>query len=325
MTHWMAEMQEGWRALQRRPLQIFELPSIWPGVLPPLLGYDASSRRCLLLPFHGPHAPSAVRSYPWELSAVARDDTGVMRTFLQLSCDNQDANERFSHLAVNVLVQLAAGHVGEEMSCCLRAMDALSSAAAVDNVDEPNLAQVVGLYGELLVLQALISESPVNTSCWTGPLRSPQDFIHHDRSVEVKTTLGEERQHVVHGLGQLSAGAGGAIKLLSLRVTVDDAGMCVQELWESTRSAVPEPVVSSITHLMRTLSKTTTNQKLKVRDAWVYSINDSFPRLVPEDVPIAFRDRVKQLQYVIDLTGLIPDEVMTDDLRPLVRWLTENA
>jgi hypothetical protein len=62
----------------------------------------------------------------------------------------------------------------------------------------------IGLFGELLVLQAVISTAAATPTAWRGGLGEEHDFGLPDVDAEIKTTTGERRRHWIHGLTQWS-------------------------------------------------------------------------------------------------------------------------
>lgn len=79
----------------------------------------------------------------------------------------------------------------------------------------------VGLLGELLFLEFLIHQigaGPAAAS-WQGPLSEEHDFTFDSVHIEVKTTSGERRKHVIHGLDQLVPLRGVPLSLLSVQLT----------------------------------------------------------------------------------------------------------
>lgn len=125
-------------------------------------------------------------------------------------------------LISDVLTRLADGE-----SDCLRALelslrdfDSLLSSSTPLTKEE-----VVGLYGELLVLLEIGSRDAANFDCWVGFDGQSHDFRLGDIELEVKTTTANVRKHVIHGLNQLTPSPGHRLSLVSIRLgTVGLAG-----------------------------------------------------------------------------------------------------
>lgn len=84
----------------------------------------------------------------------------------------------------------------------------------------------IGLFGELLVLEFLIAQYGPGQAiaAWQGPLFEEHDFVLDDIHLEVKTTSGDRRQHVMHGFTQLVPLQGVPLSLLSIQLTRSSPG-----------------------------------------------------------------------------------------------------
>lgn len=79
----------------------------------------------------------------------------------------------------------------------------------------------VGLLGELIFLEFLIHQIGAGpaTFSWQGPLSEEHDFTFDSVHIEVKTTSGERRRHVIHGLDQLVPLRSVPLSVLSIQLT----------------------------------------------------------------------------------------------------------
>ncbi|MEU0091824.1 PD-(D/E)XK motif protein [Kribbella sp. NPDC006257] len=79
----------------------------------------------------------------------------------------------------------------------------------------------LGLFGELLVLEYLIEKagSGPAVESWQGPLSEEHDFVLSDVHLEIKTTSGEQRRHMMHGFTQLIPVRGVPLSLISIQLT----------------------------------------------------------------------------------------------------------
>ncbi|MGL5825377.1 MAG: PD-(D/E)XK motif protein [Nocardioides sp.] len=84
----------------------------------------------------------------------------------------------------------------------------------------------IGLVGELLFLEFLIHELGAGPAiaAWQGPLSGEHDFTFDSVHIEVKTTSGERRRHVIHGFDQLVPLRGVPLSLLSVQLTRNSPG-----------------------------------------------------------------------------------------------------
>ncbi|MFC0679806.1 PD-(D/E)XK motif protein [Lysobacter korlensis] len=124
------------------------------------------------------------------------------------------------HRAVYALVQDVVARLHEGERDCLRAME-LSLAdfeALVARSVQLSRERVVGLHGELMVLELLLDAGHDAIAAWVGPRRQPHDFRLNGFELEVKTTLANERRHTIHGLNQLTPSPGNTLDLVSVRI-----------------------------------------------------------------------------------------------------------
>ena len=79
----------------------------------------------------------------------------------------------------------------------------------------------LGLFGELLVLEYLIHKigSGAAVEAWQGPMNEEHDFVLNGIHLEVKTTSGEHRRHMIHGFMQLVPLRGVPLSLVSIQLT----------------------------------------------------------------------------------------------------------
>lgn len=79
----------------------------------------------------------------------------------------------------------------------------------------------VGLFGELIVLEYLINEVGAGPAVgsWQGPLSEEHDFVFGYVHLEIKTTSGEQRRHMMHGFTQLIPLRGVPLRLVSIQLT----------------------------------------------------------------------------------------------------------
>jgi hypothetical protein len=101
-----------------------------------------------------------------------------------------------------------------------------------------------GLVGELLVLQHLISThgTALAVESWHGPLAEEHDFFFAGQHLEVKTTSGERRRHVIGNTSQLTQSDGTDLWLVSVQITagVVGAGTSLPALVAATRRAAED-------------------------------------------------------------------------------------
>ena len=86
-------------------------------------------------------------------------------------------------------------------------------------------SKVIGLIGELLVLQSLCARTPHAVEAWTGPLDQRHDFRRSEMALEVKTSSRADATTVgITSIEQLTAPAGGSLVLVHVRIERAQSG-----------------------------------------------------------------------------------------------------
>ncbi|OXM49319.1 PD-(D/E)XK motif protein [Amycolatopsis alba] len=185
----------------------------------------------------------------------------------------------------------------------------------------------IGLFGELLSLAGLVRAEGVSTALasWRGPAREEHDFGLPADDVEIKTTSGERRTHWVESLNQLVPTGSRSLWLVSHQLTQAGArtGLRLGELVERVRDLVGagakrddlEAGLGSWGWSDDMAERCETRWTRRTPSA-LYAIDDRFPRLVPESLKNAevALNRLVEVRYRIDLTGLVPVTAPTSTL-----------
>jgi putative PD-(D/E)XK family protein DUF4420 len=203
-------------------------------------------------------------------------------------------------------------------------VDGMNPAAALDKTLETwasilatrtrmSLQAEVGLFGELLVVRALLLGSVAPTSAWHGGLNEEHDFGLADSDVEVKTTTSETRRHWIHGLTQLVATGKTPLWLLSIQITRagDAPGWRLPDLIDEVLATAPS---ADHAHIDQNLAGAGwgEHQRDLLHDRWrlrslpaAFRVETDVPRLTPQLLADASVDvaRLRQVNYEIDLAA----------------------
>ncbi|MCG2620858.1 PD-(D/E)XK motif protein [Arthrobacter sp. I2-34] len=177
--------------------------------------------------------------------------------------------------------------------------------------------QQVGLVGELLVLDRLVSTIGPDdaVAAWLGPLTEQHDFALGDIDVEVKTTTSEKRKHVISGIGQLAPNPGRELWLVSLQLTRAGGapGWTLPETVERVMRSVHEHA-QAVNQKLEGLGWYRGDSDL-YPDRWMwrsdpkaYVVDEKFPALTTARLSAAVPrlELISDLHYRIDVSGLIP-------------------
>jgi len=195
----------------------------------------------------------------------------------------------------------------------------------------------VGLYGELLVLEALLKQRRAEAvESWNGPLREEHDFSLGDVDLEVKTTSSERRQHWVHGLDQLVATPPSQLWLLSIQITRGgpQAGRTLGQLIDDVASLVEDPAM--MTRLRDILARNAWREGERdlFSAAWRLRtkplpliVDDAFPRLTSGALVQGGVDTaaIRQVNYEIDVTGRAISDPLDATLEAVVDLMEIEA
>jgi hypothetical protein len=175
----------------------------------------------------------------------------------------------------------------------------------------------VGLFGELCVLLALADGIGCDEAMrsWRGPYGEEHDFGIPNHDVEVKTTLSERREHWISTATQLVPTGDRPLYLLSIQLTTAalDSGHTLPGLVLSARSKVA-PHAVRFEAVLAQMGYRDGDSDL-YRSRWTlrttptfYEVGPQFPAITQEllDAAVPSAERIKDLRYRIDLTGLPP-------------------
>lgn len=182
-----------------------------------------------------------------------------------------------------------------------------------------------GLYGELYFLRrVLLGAVPTGTAveAWVGPLAAAQDFAFGATAVEVKTTIANQHQVLrIASERQLDTTALTNLALFHLSVDGrDGAGQTLRELVEELRAKLTESGGADLFEdrlfsggyldVHAPLYRT----GYTVREANIFLVGETFPRLVEADCPSGVGD----VTYSIAVSALSPFLSDTSVLLPLI-------
>lgn len=175
---------------------------------------------------------------------------------------------------------------------------------------EPSVSEQVGLFGELLTLEALVEElGPAALSSWSGPDMARHDFETASWSIEVKSSmsLASKRAHI-HGFTQLESAAGTSLSLLHLQFEQSLGSKSIAILVEALaerldRKAFEGQLQRFFPEGLSNLPSWASKYQLKLSSASLFAVDSAFPRIVRSNLGPE-HSRFSQLQYQLDLEGL---------------------
>ena len=228
--------------------------------------------------------------------------------FADLVCLRKDGFDVFNLLANDILERLKVEDL-DHGSVCAEALedwrDLLGGSGTGKGL---SASQALGLFGELCVLKQLAQISPISVESWLGPEGNPHDFSQGPNALEVKTTASATSLACqIHGITQLESPVNGNLYLAFLRlVQRPGVGLSLSELISELYSLGVSR--SALRTKLKTLGYEENqedpflNKKWEVKDQYVWSVRDKFPRLTKDSFNGGnLPDGVLGLNYSIDL------------------------
>ncbi|MGN7246800.1 PD-(D/E)XK motif protein [Janibacter anophelis] len=276
------------------------------GYVDALLAVDAEGLPHLLVPARGAVAQDRRSAAVWITSRELQVGEQV-ETFADLGCRDRDLVRVFDRLVSEVLE--VADRTGERLdlvqSRTLVEWRHLLSAARGSLSHEA----VTGLFGELSVLCHLAQSQPqLALDAWVGPNLAVRDFLHGQRSIEVKSrVVGSEERVRISSLDQLDGR--GLERFVLAVVDVQD-----HEFGQSLGHMVDRAVSLGVPRLA--LNDRLANfgfvagmvgdddRRMSVARLRTWTIDASFPALTGADVPASTLSAIVGVTYALDLTQI---------------------
>lgn len=168
---------------------------------------------------------------------------------------------------------------------------------------------VVGLLGELLVLQRLLDLNAALLPAWRSPDDGLHDFEREGHSIEVKATLGPATMIHISTLDQLDAAGTHRLHLMYVRLIETPDGQDLGDVAQLVRLLLTDEMHRRAFDnallrrgLMPDDSAARSAPKVGVRDWSAFLVDAAFPKLIRASVPSAVNDAT----YSLDLRRIAP-------------------
>jgi hypothetical protein len=234
------------------------------------------------------------------------------RAWAELLIDDPDVFRRALPVVWRIADRIQLGQVGftEAVISTLADFQELLEGASRLSSD-----QEVGLFGELIVVNCLVSASGGTqaVAAWRGPDGEEHDFDLGSGDLEVKSTLSEQRVHWIGSLSQLEPTPGRILWLLSMQLTTGlSEAPTIADLVAKVRSRL---IGVDLEAFEKKLSGSGWRDKYGATMRRRFSLR-STPLLLPVDAefPALTQDRVvaagmplsrlREIAYSIDVVGL---------------------
>lgn len=227
--------------------------------------------------------------------------------FLDLTCLVPELDRVFGEVADEIVSRISAGH---------GAIRAFASTLGefrmllVPRSSSVQAERLVGLLGELLLLEELLDIEPSATDLWRGPLGDRHDFRGGVLAAEVKTTSRTANQ-VLHvtSIDQLLEPAGGELRLV--RYTLEETaggtltlGVLFTRIAEKSGSPLRIRDLLGRMDCPDPLAEEWNSKRFQLEETRTYRIDAAFPRVVPQSLSIGtLPPGTSKLRYDVDLSA----------------------
>ncbi len=268
-----------------------------------LIGIDAEGRIHLLVAIM--EEPDAL---PPDLQGITVRVIEDGRTYLDLSARSH-YEVIFTPLA-NVVFRALTVQRRRPIDAVAGAIDEFRGALKLV-VPELGVGEQIGLFGELWVLWRILLPTIGSRACslWSGPLRERHDFVGDSAHMEVKTTTSSDERHEISRLDQLRVPAGKRLLFASVRLERSIYGdetiaSKIDQIMAflGTDGRAIETLEASLAKLgwHDGLRQTGSLLRFNLRDAQIFEVEGSFPRLPDDYVPPR---GVSGIKYTIDIAS----------------------
>lgn len=278
-----------------------------------LFALDSIGRRHLLIP-----AAQTLRGESDQRSSgvqiVLRDlvDGGIQTTFVDIVCLKPHLDTVFDHLIDEVLDGVRSDPA-RPLTVARRVLGRWRELLERSRPGVLSEQELLGLYGELYVLNELCTLTPAAIRTWRGPAAARHDFQSGSVALETKTTTSRGPAILyIHGVDQLSLPEKGQLYLVVIFAErTPNAGQSVPDLVRSVRALGVDGLeltskLTSIGYAEEDVEEYT-DITFSFRMKSVFEVDDDFPRIIRSsfvsgDLPA----RVSDVRYAIDVSPPIP-------------------
>jgi len=275
-----------------------------------LLGVDEDGFRRILFPLSpGGPCKDDVRSMGVQIKRSDLLDRSIRTAYAEVVCRRPALNDLFSSITSEILELVDENPSRPDLKAGI-VLDRWRSLLRADNSRGLELNKVIGLMGELIVLEEIASEGLIDVDHWTGPDMLRHDFTLPKGSIEVKTTTSAAGWRVqIHGTRQLDLPPRGDLVLVGVRLerSPEGARHLADQIERLISSGVSHEILWQKLNLLDIYEEPTerlTEHRFNLRESVAFEVDRSFPRIAEESfISGSMPEEIIDLGYTIDLTG----------------------
>lgn len=214
---------------------------------------------------------------------------GNIDTYIRIDCLEEGLSEPFGFLANRVVDHLVGG--ATPSLACMDAVRDFRRLLSRAGGPLPSQEEILGLIGELLLINRLVRHRPELWKGWNGPMGSACDFSWGTLDIEVKAShLSGEPRITVNGLDQLEPSDGRSLFLYHSILSANPIGtVSVPELADSVRAMIQEPEEfdERLLHAgyLQAQKDLWLEHRFTLHEVAMYAVTDDFPRIRKADFP----------------------------------------
>lgn len=239
-------------------------------------------------------------------------DGGEFEMYLSISPPIQELSEIFLSFIRFTLEDITnKNSIDEVLALVIDKYEEWSAFFASGGFGNDTTSKIIGLFGELLVLEKIIKTFDATAiATWWGPVRHRHDFEFANSGIEVKTTINPNSNEVeIHGLKQLSPDSGRSLYLAHLRINLDPQGFNISELIKRIlvlgvsqfeleekikKSGVSDELISSFFDF-----------RISGFITRYFLVDGAFPSITEDKLSLDDVSRISRVSYKINLNDLV--------------------
>lgn len=244
---------------------------------------------------------------------LVSDNSGPL---LILSLEDESRRDLFTTICADVVSAASNEHGIEALNQFIARLDAWRQFLRARQ-SGLSRSDTIGLIGELLILDQLLSINPTLLSTWTAPNDGLHDFYFDGHALEAKATLGPASSITISKLDQLDQTGLRRLDLLYIKMIEAPNGRSLQNIIELiTTRLMDEESKRKFKNallsrgLMPDDNTALSSPKIELRTIGTYTVSDSFPRLAREKLHAA----ITEATYKLEVRSLTPFLIDTNSV-----------
>ena len=303
MISWVTLLTEAWDELSKTaPISREYRSKVLPGNLPLEISVGmraADNAPCLLL--STPVSADALFEMGGMRLVTVPDSRGPL---LVLSLEDTRRRDLFGKLCADLVEAAVVTDQGSALNRLLDRLDAWRQFLR-DRQDGLTRSGIIGLIGELLILERLLGADTGLLASWEAPVDGLHDFHARGHSLEIKTGLGPSPSITISRLDQLDSAGLRRLDLVQVKLIEAPDGRTLGDIIASVRAIIPGNVPQFDNALLRRGllpddDAARNAPRVHMRSMDCYAVTDGFPRLVRASLPVAITDA----SYALDVRAL---------------------